>query len=44
MLNEREKYYNKADLVFDVDNSPIGISVDRLAKLVNRTLIEKNKH
>lgn len=44
MLNEREKYYNQADLVFDVDNSPIGLTVDRLAKLVNRIIHEKNKN
>jgi shikimate kinase len=42
MLSEREKYYNKADLVFDVDNSPIGITVDRLAKTVKKIIYEKN--
>ena len=44
MLGEREKYYKKADLVFDVDNSPIGITVDRLAKIINRVLIAENKN
>ena len=44
MLEEREQYYSKADLVFDVDNSPIGITVDRLAKIVNRVISEKNKY
>lgn len=39
MLNEREHYYNKADIIFDVDNSPIGRTVDRLAKQINRILI-----
>ncbi|PID60704.1 MAG: shikimate kinase [Ignavibacteriae bacterium] len=38
MLNEREKYYTKADLTFDVDNSPIGITVDRLAKKINKII------
>ena len=33
MLKEREKYYLKADLIFSVDNSPIGITVDKLAKI-----------
>jgi len=42
MLSEREKYYNKADLVFNVDNSPIGITVDKLAKIVKRMIVEKN--
>lgn len=44
MLAEREKYYSKADMVFDVDNSPIGITVDRLAKIVNRKIHEKNRN
>lgn len=43
MIDEREKYYCKANLVFDVDNSPIGITVDRLAKIVNKIISEKNK-
>jgi shikimate kinase len=42
MISEREKYYNKADLVFDVDNSPIGLTVDKLEKIVNRMILEKN--
>lgn len=44
MLGEREQYYKKADLVFDVDNSPIGKTVDRLAKIVNRVIIEENRN
>lgn len=44
MLDEREVYYNKANLVFDVDNSPIGITVDRLAKIVKKTISEENKN
>ncbi len=43
MLNEREKYYNLANIIFDVDNSPIGKTVDKLAKRINRILIEENK-
>lgn len=44
MLNERKKYYNSADLVFNVDNSPIGKTVDRLARIINRLLKdEKNR-
>ena len=43
MLGEREPYYYKADLVFDVDNSPIGITVDRLAKIVNKIIRDESK-
>jgi len=44
MISERERYYNKADLVFDVDNSPIGLTVDKLAKIIKRIIIEENKN
>jgi shikimate kinase len=44
MLEERNKYYNKADLYFNVDDSPIGITVDRLAKSIKKILYEKNTH
>jgi len=44
MLSERECYYNRANLIFDVDNSPIGITVDKLAKIINRIIIEENKN
>ncbi len=44
MLQERNKYYNKANLSFDVDDSPIGITVDRLAKSIKKILYEKNKY
>lgn len=44
MLSEREKYYKKADIFFEVDNSPIGITVDKLAKIVNKIIVENNTH
>ncbi len=44
MLAEREPYYYKADLVFDVDNSPIGLTVDKLAKTINRIIKNENKN
>ncbi|MBK8945237.1 MAG: shikimate kinase [Ignavibacteriae bacterium] len=44
MLNEREPYYSQADLIFDVDNSPIGQTVDRFVKIINRVILEKNKN
>jgi shikimate kinase len=43
MLKEREKYYLKADIIFQVDNSPIGLTVDKLAKKVNKMISEENK-
>lgn len=44
MLEERNKYYNKADIFFNVDDSPIGITVDRLAKSIKKIIYEKNTH
>lgn len=44
MMAERDKYYSKADLIFHVDNSPIGTTVDKLAKIVNRIIHEENKN
>jgi len=38
MLSEREKYYNKADIIFNVDNTPIGKTVDKLAKQISRLI------
>ena len=44
MLEKRNKYYNKADIFFDVDDSPIGFTVDRLAKTIEKIIYEKNTH
>jgi shikimate kinase len=44
MLKEREPYYYQADMVFDVDNSPIGQTVDRFTKLINKVILEKNSN
>ena len=44
MLGEREKYYNLANIIFDVDNSPVGETIDNLAKIINRILIAENKN
>ncbi len=40
LLEERKKYYNTADIVLDTDDKPIGITVDKLAKLVKRYIYE----
>ncbi len=42
MLKERNKYYCQADLIFKIDNSPVGITVDKLAKSIKKLLYEKN--
>jgi len=44
MLKEREPYYYQADMIFDVDNSPIGKTVDRFTRLINKVIIEKNSN
>ncbi len=35
LFNAREKYYNQADLTIDTDNISIGVTVDKLAKIIN---------
>ncbi len=40
LLEKREKYYNKADIILDTDNRPVGITVDKLAKLIKRFIYE----
>ncbi len=45
LLEEREKYYNQADIVFPTDDSPVGKTVDDLAKTIRRYFREsKSKH
>ncbi|MDA3861986.1 MAG: shikimate kinase [Melioribacteraceae bacterium] len=41
-LTLREPYYLEADIHIDTDQSSIGITVDKLAKLLNRVIHEKN--
>ena len=35
LFSAREKYYNQADLTIDTDNISIGVTVDKLAKIIN---------
>jgi shikimate kinase len=35
LYNAREKYYNQADITIDTDNISIGVTVDKLAKIIN---------
>lgn len=32
LLEEREKFYNRAEIIIDTDKNPIGITVDKLVK------------
>ncbi len=38
----REKYYNQADITINTDDIPVGVTVDRIAKIINDEL-EINK-
>jgi len=42
MLEKRNSYYEKADLIINTDNNPIGITVDKIAKQVLRLINETN--
>ena len=37
LMNERIKYYEQADYVFDTDKESVGVIVDRITKLVKRS-------
>ena len=41
-LEDRVKYYEKADITIDTDQSRIGVTVDKLAKQIKRMLNENN--
>jgi len=41
-LSQREPYYLQADIHIDTDQSSIGITVDKLAKLLKRVINEKH--
>jgi len=43
-LTQREPYYLEADFHIDTDQSSIGVTVDKLAKLLRRVVHEKNKY
>lgn len=42
ILNEREVYYNKADLVINTDERPIGKTVDKIAHEIKKLMYEKD--
>ncbi len=41
-LQQREPYYLEADIHINTDESSIGVTVDKLAKLLSRVINEKN--
>lgn len=42
MLREREKYYNRADLIVNTDSDSIGRTIDFIIKKLNRLIDEKS--
>lgn len=42
LLEEREPYYSSADFFIDTDKTRIGVTVDKLAKIIRRYIYEKN--
>jgi shikimate kinase len=42
LLEEREPYYSSADFFIDTDKTRIGVTVDKLAKIIKRYIYEKN--
>mgnify|MGYP000342013619 CR=1 FL=1 len=42
LLDKRSVYYEKADLIIDTDNSPVGITVDKIAKKILGLFNEKD--
>lgn len=42
LLKEREPYYLTADICIDTDKTSIGVTVDKLAKILTRVIDEKN--
>lgn len=42
LLEEREPYYSSADFFIDTDKTRIGVTVDKLAKIIKRYIHEKN--
>jgi len=43
MLNEREKFYKEADIIFETENKHVGKSVDELVTTIKRYKREKDK-
>lgn len=42
LLDKRQEFFEKADIIFTTDGSPIGITVDKLAKKIMKSLNEES--
>lgn len=42
LFNERKKYYDKADYIINTDNDQIGMTVDKIANLIQNLTDNKN--
>lgn len=42
LLNERSKHYEKADFIYSTDSCNLGITVDQIAKKLEKLINEKN--
>ena len=42
LQQEREPYYSSADFFIDTDKTRVGVTVDKLAKIIRRHILEKN--
>ena len=38
IMSERMKYYEQADYIFDTDKEPVGVLVDKITKVVNKSI------
>lgn len=42
LLDKRQEFFEKADIIFTTDGNPIGITVDKLAKKLTKMINEEN--
>lgn len=42
MLEKRKKFYEKADIIIDSEDKPLGLTVDKLVKEIKKYYYEKN--
>lgn len=43
IFNERKKYYEQADVILDTDKTTVGITVDKIVKIISKQ-IDENKY
>ena len=42
LLTKREKYYLNADVVFDIDKYPVGVTVDKIIQIIKQRYGKNN--